>query len=442
MPADSPLSSTFAARATTSVNVRIRLYAMMFLQYFAQGCYLPIMSVYAKDALGFDQAQLGYFQAALAIGPLFAPFVLGQLIDRHFATERVLAAAHLLSGPLMILLFFQTSFAAVALVGSLYSILFVPSQMVTNSLAFHHLKNRGAEFPFVRLWGTIGFILPAWFIEYFLLSGLQGEELDRARGVTLLLAGLTGIILGFYSLTLPHTPPVERRDRAFAPLAVLAMLRQRHFLVLVVVSFFVAMVHQYHWLWNGPFLKSLLRSGGVLGAWEQRISSLGQIGEIAVMACLGMLLARLGFKATMLVGLVSYFARCAVFAVVAALKLPFAAAMTLTCFGEALHGLCFGCFMAVAYIYVDRVAPADIRGSMQSVYGTFVLGLGLFIGGVVGGWVGSWALPTSAAGEDNMLIALSAWTNIWLAGGALAAACVVVFSLGFPRTTLSPSGDG
>ncbi|MEQ8790914.1 MAG: MFS transporter [Pirellulaceae bacterium] len=435
----------------TSASIRTRLCMMMFLQYFVQGCYLPIASVYVQDALGFSSFQLGLFGSALAIGPLFAPFILGQLVDRYFSTEHVLSASHLCGGLVMLALYLSSGFWPVIILGTLYSVLYVPSMMLSNSLAFHHLQRRDREFPIIRLFGTIGFVLPAWLIELWWLAGLEGQELNAARGIAFCFAGVAGLIMGVYSLTLPHTPPNRESRRQFAPLAVVDMLQVRHFAVLVSITFLISIVHKFYFVWNSPFLKDILREGGITGAFEQRISSIGQISEVLVMAGVGLMISRLGFKFTMLIGTLAYLARCLVLATAISIGEPFWLSMGLACFGQALHGLCFGCFLAVAFIFVDKVAPKDIRGSMQNVFGTFVIGLGFLVGGVLAGWVGD-IFTTSEGGETirqsmgivetigmvaqppkDGVVKIRDWPGIWLACGALALLCVLGFAIFFPR---------
>ncbi len=424
---------------------------MMFLQYFAEGCYLPIISVYLQDAFGFDSAELGYVGAALAMGTIVAPVILGQLVDRHIATQHVLSVCHLASGAVMLLLYFQTNVVAVVILGTLYSTLYVPSRMLANSLVFHHLRNPDREFPLIRLWGTIGFIVPAWLIELYWLNGLEGQELSGARGIALAMAGVGGLILGLYSLTLPKTPP-DKSARSFAPGKVVRLLRFRNFLVLVLVTFAIAMAHQFYFVWNSPFIKAILQSGGVGGAWEQRVSSLGQMAEIAVLTAVGIAILRLGFKRVMLIGLLAYLLRCLLFVGAASLGEPFGLVMTIVCVGQVLHGFCFGCFLAVAYMYVDRFSPRDIRGSMQNVYGTLVIGTGFFFGGLFGGWVGD--MFTTDVGQvtvrDKLGISLKAgmmrftsigtsqdqirdWPGIWLSCAVLVVLCLIAFWLLFPR---------
>lgn len=402
-----------------------RLSLMMFLQYFVQGAYLPIASVYVERSLGFTAMQVGIFISALAIGPILAPFLLGQLVDRWFATERVMAVCHIVGGVLMLLLAGQTQVWPVIVLGTVYSILYVPTMMLSNSLAFQHLRNSDMEFPWIRLFGTLGYIVPAYVIESWWLRDLDGLALDRARAFAFVLSGIVGIGMGMYCLSLPRTPPVERKQN-YAPGVVISLLRQQGFLVLVVVSFLIAIVHQFVVAWYGPFLRTILDTGE-WGAWEQRISSYGQVCEIGVLAVLGLMIKRWGFKRTMLLGICAYLLRAVLFALVFMFDIPFMGRLCLAGAGQALHGFCFGCFMAVGYMYVDKVAPADVRGSMQTLYGVFVLSLGFFVGGLIGGVVVDYY--TTGAGTS----AVHDWNRIWLSCTALCVICVVLFAAFFPN---------
>lgn len=448
----------------TETSLKIRLYLMMFIQYFVQGCYLPIITLYLIDALGFSAWQIGVFGSALAVGPLIAPFLFGQIVDRHYSTERVLSFCHFSGGVIMLVLFIQHSFWPVVILGVLYSVLYVPTMMLTNSLTFQHLKDRDKEFPMIRLWGTIGFVVPAWIAEGLFLSQLQGDELNSGRGIVLAMAGVAGLIMALYCLTLPHTPPVKTDKKDLAPGKVLKMLKLRHFLILVIVAFIISIVHKFYFQWNAPFLKAMLGLGHVEGAWEQRISSIGQVFEVLVMAVLGFALKKYGFKTVMLTGLFSYFLRSIIFAYASTIDFSFALVLSLTCLGQAMHGLCFGCFLAAAYIYVDQVSPLDVRGSMQTFFGTFVFGLGMFAGGFISGKIGDFFTSTGTAGlvrtqwqfqtdagvlafvqknlDGDSINLLRDWPGIWLSSAAIALIAILLFWSLFPKiqteTPLAP----
>ena len=425
MTTDDPTSVSPPPRSSGLLFTRLSV--MMFLQYFVQGCYLPIAALYVEQALGFTDRQKGAFIAALAVGPILAPFVIGQLVDRAFSTERVMAFCHLMGGALMLALYFQTGFWPVIVLGTAYSIMYVPTMMLSNSLAFQHLGNSEMEFPWIRLFGTLGFIAPAFLIEPVFLRGLIGTELDEARGVSFALSGIFGIVMSIYCLTLPHTPPVGDEKHKYAPGVVMKMLRQRNFLVIVLVTFLICIAHQYFFVFNSPFLNEILHKADVYTPRELRISSIGQWCEIGVMAILGFVLTRIGYKWTLVLGATAYMLRCLIFSAVFAFDLTFAGSLALAISGQALHGFCFGFFLAVGYMYVDRISPRDVRGSMQNVYGVFFVGIGFFVGGLVGGEVGT-RFTTQVGGVETR-----DWTGIWLSCAALCAVCVVLLMVFFPK---------
>lgn len=430
MKLESPGTSVGVAHGTvtphSSVALLSRLSVMMFLQYFVQGCYLPIAALYVDQTLGFTAGQVGFFVAALSVGPILAPFAIGQIVDRAFATERVMAVCHLAGGGLMLALYYETRVWPVMVLGTLYSVLYVPTMMLSNSLAFQHLKNSDMEFPRIRLFGTLGFICPAFIIESWWLRGLEGAALAQARGVAFALSGILGIVMAIYCLTLPHTPPPRHERRTYAPGVVMSMLRQRDFFVIVTVTFGICIAHQYFFVFNSLFLRDILDSGGWASAAEQRISSIGQWCEIGVMAVLGFMLRKWGYKRTLIVGASAYMLRFLLFALVFGLEMPFAGRLALAGLGQALHGFCFGCFLAVGYMYVDRISPADVRGSMQNIYGVFFVSIGFFVGGLVGAAVGDWfTVVVDGTRVRN-------WTGIWASGTVLCAACVLALMVFFP----------
>jgi nucleoside transporter len=424
----SQLAAETSPVAATPPAVRRKLAGMMFLQYFMQGAYLTIVSMYMKNALHFTDDQIGWFMAAMGVGPVLAPFIVGQLVDRMYPTERVLAVCHLLGGVVMIAIYYQTQFVPVIVLGTIYSVLYVPTTMLTNSMAFHHLKNRDREFPMVRVCGTIGFIVPSWLILFYFLKGLEGDALNRAQGIAFVVAGVAGLVMAGYCLLLPHTPPVPRGSGQFAPGVVIRLMKRLDFAVLFAVSFVIAAVHNYFFVWNSPQVHELLDRHG----WADRtqaFTTIGQITEILAMALLAPAIAKLGYKRTMVLGAIAYALRCVAFSQASSPDLGFGAGLALATFGQALHGFCFAFFLAAAFIYIDRAAPSDVKGSLQTIYGVFVLGMGFVVGGIWGGRMGDLFShgPKGAKVYD--------WSPLWLWCAATAAICAVALALFFPRST-------
>jgi nucleoside transporter len=416
----------------TPPAVKRKLCALMFLQYFVQGAYLTIVADYLVSALGFSEEQKGSFIAAISVGPILAPLFVGQLVDRWFATDRVLAVFHFIAGLLMLALYRQTEFGPVVALGTLYSVVYVPTTMLTNSLTFHHLRDGNREFPLVRVWGTIGFIVPAWLIEFYFLRGLQGAELDQARSIVFAVSGVGGIITSLFCFLLPYTPPSGEASGKFAPGVVFSLLKRREFAVLFGVSFFIAMAHQYYFNFNATLVKQVLTRGNHAD-WTARFMTISQIMEIGAMALLAPAVARLGFKRVMLIGASCYALRCVLLAGAATWDLSIVGAYVVAGAGQALHGFCFGFFLAAAFMYLDQASPPDIKGSMQTVYGVLVVGLGMVLGGVWGGWMGT--RFTTGGGATTVY----QWSPIWLWCAVLAAVCTLVLAVAFPKSKTKQS---
>ncbi|MHC4994624.1 MAG: MFS transporter [Planctomycetota bacterium] len=407
---------------SSPLSLRVRLSAMMFMQYFTQGCYLPVASLYLKDHLKFTSWQLGLFGSAVAFGAVLAPFISGQLADRYFRTERFIAFSHLVAGTCMGLIKFSGNANVILFLAFAYSLLYVPTISLTNMMCFRNLKRVDYEFPRARVWGTIGFITPLWLFDIYWFTPLLGDpvKLAEARGDTFLLSGITAYLMAVYCLTLPATPPKRDAIVKFAPAEAFQLLGNRAFLTILLVSFPIAAVHKFHFVWNTPFLKK----AGVAENWIGRATSIGQIFEIGVMIALGFFISRLGFKKTILLGIGAYVARNSLFAL-----LPYPAVAIVA---QALHGFCFACFFAASFMLVDRLAPRDSRASVQTTYGVIALGVGAFAGGWFAGSIGDLFSQEVVNANTGVAETVYNYTNIWLSAAVVSVVSFLYFALCFP----------
>jgi nucleoside transporter len=350
-----------------------RLSAMMFLEYVIWGSWLPLLALYLGDVLGFTGGEIGLVFATQAVASVFALFVGGQLADRWLPTERVLALSHLAGGAAMLALAAVRSFWPFFGVMLAYQLVFVPTLSLTNAVAFHHLKDAQRDFGGVRLWGTIGWIAASWpFV--FILGGKTGSDLEAALGSIFTVAAAASFALAAFCLALPRTPPAAGRPNA--PLEAMKLLAVPAFLLLFVVTFLDAVVHQGYFQWTSPFLKH----AGLAENWIMPAMSIGQVAEIVTMASLGWFLTRLGWRLTMTLGILAHAVRFAVY-----------------CLGEPLwlmvginvvHGFCYAFFFASVYIFVDEHFPRDSRASAQGLFNLLILGVGPFAGSLLWGWLG------------------------------------------------------
>jgi nucleoside transporter len=344
---------------------KLRLFVMMALQFFVWGAWLPLVWPY-MSAIGFTGTQQAWIGSAFAIASIVGIFFSNQFADRNFAAERFLAFSHLVGGLAMLGLWFTRDFGAFFALMLVHSLFYVPTISVTNAIAFAHLRDPKHEFGPVRMGGTIGWIVASWPL-YFLLQGVEDEALVTAQASIFLVSGGAGLALAAYSLLLPHTPPKPAESAAdtFAWLKAGRLLALPYVLILFAVTFVDATIHAGYFKLTGGFLGAIEFDQ----EWIMPIMSLGQIAEILTMAVLGLVLAKLGWRTTMVLGVLGHAARFAVFAF-------FPENGTLVVAVQVLHGICYAFFFATVYIFVDSTFPKDVRSSAQGWFNLLILGLG------------------------------------------------------------------
>jgi len=369
-----------------------RLSLMMFLQYAVWGAWLPLAARYlsastAEGGLGFSGGEIGMILGlAGSIGAIAAPFIAGQIADRYFSTERCLACLLVAGGIIKWYTAAQTGFGAWLWLSIAYSVVYMPTLALSNSLAFAHLEDETRQFGKVRVWGTIGWIAASWAFPMIwlqtglsfrwmppFLSGTDVPQVTARLADALRFSGMISFGYAAYCLSLPRTPPRRDAVEKLAFAKAFALLRRPSFALVVAASLPVSVVHQIYFLQAGPFLSHLGLRDSEIGP----AMTIGQASEILVMAGLGWLLRNLGFRTVLATGAGAYFVRYLVWS--SDLPVPLLVA------SQALHGLCYACFFASAYIYVDKLAPRDVRHSAQTVFGILILGGGPVIGGWLSG---------------------------------------------------------
>ena len=405
-----------------------RLWLMMVLEFVIWGAWLPLIWGYmgatvADGGLGFSGAQIAWVGSAFAIASIVGIFFSSQFADRTFAAEKFLAVSHFVGGLAILGMYWAKDFPAFFGLMLVHSLLYVPTISVCNSLAFTHMKNAEKEFGLVRMGGTIGWILAAWPL-FFLLEGKTGVAATTAKANIFLVAGIASLILAAYSLTLPHTPPNRAAGGGgLAWLKACKDLSKPFLLVLFVVTFIDSVIHNGYFLLAGNFLGDKA-AAGIPQQWIMPVMSIGQVAEIATMAILGGVLARLGWKTTMILGILGHAARFAVFAL-----MPQNQAMIVAV--QVLHGICYAFFFATLYIFIDAAFPKDVRSSAQSLFNLLVLGLGdlaakwlfiplqsqLTVDGVID-YRTLFLVPTGMAIAAAALLAVAFWPPATLATAA------------------------
>ncbi len=371
--------------------IRFKLFLMMVLQFFIWGAWLPLIFSYLPS-LQFSPSQQSWILNAFPIAAIVGMFFSNQFADRNFSAERFLAFSHLVGGLAMLGLAYTQSFWPFFALMMIHCLLYVPTISITNSIAFANMKDAQEEFGLVRMGGTIGWILAAWPFTFILVdwskvnaanahgivnwlgtvfgSGLTGEALQRGTTWTFIVSGVASLVLAAFSLTLPHTPPKpsSKGSESLALLEALSLLKHPFVLVLWLVTLVDAFVHNCYFNWTGTFLGSI----GIPGNWIMPVMSIGQVAEILTMFILGAALKRLGWRATMTIGILGHAARFAVFAFLPEMRGLIIAV-------NILHGICYAFFFATVYIFVDEYFPKNVRASAQGLFNVMILGVGALV---------------------------------------------------------------
>lgn len=435
-------------------SVLIKLSVMMFLEFFIWGAWLPnSFSFFAETGLNFSSWEQFGLNIAFPVSAIIGMFFGNQFVDRNFAAEKFLAFSHLVGG-LALLGFGGLAWQAFQGVDpkvqnywlyfgcmAIHCFFFVPTISVTNSIAFANISNAQKDFGKVRLWGTIGWIAAAWPFIFILVdwskvpamaaaggfvnwlgtafaTGLTGQALNQGRSWTFLTAGIASLLLAAFSLTLPHTPPkpAKQGESSLAWLEAMAYLRYPYIFVLFVVTFIDATVHDGFFLFAFDYLKHV----HVPANWVQAAMSVGQIAEIVTMAFLAIVLKKLGWRYTMVLGILGHTVRFAVFAF---FPNPYAAVAV-----NVLHGICYAFFFATLYILVDEVFPKDARTSAQGLFNFLILGMGPIVGRFL------WPAITKAnspEGSVNYPVVL-----LYPSGAALLAAVILLLFFHPPKVNV------
>ena len=371
---------------------------MMVLEFFIWGAWLPLIFGYLPS-LGFTPVQQSWVLIAFPLAAIAGLFFSNQFADRNFAAEKFLAFSHLVGGFAMLGLAFTKSFWPFFGLMLTHCLFYVPTLSITNSIAFANMKDSQKEFGLVRMGGTLGWILAAWPFTFILVdwskvhaanpegfvnwlgsvlsSGLTGGALQSATSWTFIVAGTASLVLAGFSLFLPPTPPKKAGEGAGEKLAwleALKLLKYPFVLVLWGVTLLDSFIQNAYFNWTGFFLGTAREAGGVgiPGNWIMPVMSLGQVAEILTMFVLGATLKRLGWRTTMMVGVLGHAARFATYAF-------FPGHPELIILVQALHGICYAFFFATVYIFVDAHFPKDARASAQGLFNVMILGMGALL---------------------------------------------------------------
>ncbi len=404
--------SVLAQAETLSLDLRIPLSIMNFLEYAIWGAWYVVLAQYLF-ALNFNGKQIGSIYATMSLGAIVTPMFVGAVADKYFPSEYVMAVLHLIGAGLLYWMAHIRTPRKFYWVTLLYALAYAPTLALSNSIIFANSQSGVEDFPTVRVLGTIGWIAANLFLKVLLKPG------EPVNNRPILLAAALSLILGVYSFFLPYTPPKPDAE-AFPFVKALSLLQDPSFAVFFGVSFLITIALAFYYSFTSLFLEQRV---GVRPGNVGPLMTIGQWVEIFFMLTLSWFIKNWGVQAVLIIGMAAWGVRYGIFA----LGRPF----PLILFGLALHGICFDFFFGTGFIYVDQRAPKDIVNSGQALYTALTYGLGMYLGTEASGWVNRWATRETLDPATGEKVRVIDWTRFWLVPCVGVLICLAVFVLFF-----------
>ena len=382
-------------------KTNIVLSSMMFLQYFIWGAWYVTMGSFMSKYLGASGLQIGAAYSALAIATMISPFFVGMIADRFFPAQKIMGALHIVGALLLFLASQITNNTVFYWVILGYSLAYMPTMALSNSVAFRQMTDIGKQFPPIRVFGTVG-----WVVSGFMISLLGIEQTP----MTFYMAAIASGLLGIYSFFLPDTPPVKTTTtsaKSVFGVDAFVLFKDKPYLIFFIAAIFVCIPLSFYFGFANLFLNQLGMSN-VAGKMV-----MGQISEALFILVIPFFFNRIGVKKMLLIGMTAWILRYLCFAFG-----DMGTGMWMLLTGIILHGVCYDFFFVTGYMYTEKKSNERIKSASQGLFTFVTYGLGMFIGT----WFSGFVTTYYSTGQDEYL-----WRNIWLVPAFIAVAVLACF---------------
>jgi nucleoside transporter len=377
-------------------HLRVRLSVMQFVQYFIWGSWFVTIGTYLLKTFNFSGAEVGLVYSSPGMAAMIMPWLLGVIADRYMSLQKLLAILHFTGALLMVWASTQTTFASFFPIILIYSFTYQPTFALTSSLCFHHLSDGQTGYPKLRLWGTTG-----WIVGGMIVSFLSWE----LTKTPLLLSAGASIVLSFYCMTLPDTPPKGSKEDKHM---VYELVKNKSLLFLMAMAFLITIPTSFYYTFTNSFITDLGFS------YPAAKMSIGQMSEIFVMIIVAFLLRKFGIKKIILIGFLIWGLRYLLFA------LSDKNTEWLVWIGVFMHGFAY-CFAGLSVqIFVNTLAAPQVRSTAQGIYSFVVNGLGTMVGSLLAGWIVQYS---TEGGHVE-------WKYVWIFASLMGFGSAVLFWLG------------
>jgi nucleoside transporter len=387
-----------------NTTVRFQLSAMMFMEFFIWGSWYVTMGTYMGDHLHSTGVQIGAAYSALAIATMISPFFVGMIADRFFAAQKIMGVLHLVGAVLLYLTTTITDNTMFYWVILVYSLVYMPTIALSNSVAFFQMNDPGRQFPWIRVFGTLG-----WIAAGFMIDGLGIGK----SSATFYMAALVSAGLGLFSFVLPNVPPKGKTEGAAAKALgtdAFVMFADKPYLIFFIAAVLVCIPLSFYYGFANPFLNEV----GMQNPTGKM--TMGQMSEAVFILAIPFLFNRIGVKNMLLLGMGAWLLRYICFAYGDS-----GSGLWMLYAGIILHGICYDFFFVTGYMYTEKKAGEKIKNAAQGLFTFATYGLGMFMGT----WVSGYVVDRYVTGGGHN------WTGIWMVPAYIAIAVLIYFLLFF-----------
>lgn len=400
--------------------LKIRLTVMNFLQFFVWGSWLTSLGVYLGRELHFEGGQIAGIFSTMGIAAIIMPTLLGIVADRFVNAERLLSLCHLAGGIIMFTLAGTTNYDNFFWLILLYNMMFMPTLNLSNSVAYNSLKSNGLDvvkdFPPIRVWGTVGFIIAMWFVD------LNGWTSNINQ---LYLAGTVSIVYGLYALSLPPCRPDKKAEKksfwSMIGFDAFHLLKEKRMLIFFIFSMLLGAALQITNTFGQPFLSDFAANPSYQDTFAVShpgiLTSVSQISEALFILAIPFFLRRFGIKTVMMMSMAAWVFRFGLFGI----GDPGSGFIFLL-LSMIVYGMAFDFFNVSGSLFVEQETDSHIRSSAQGLFVLMTNGIGTIIGTKASGWVVDYF--TNAGGAKD-------WTSIWFAFALYALVLLIAFAILF-----------
>jgi nucleoside transporter len=367
---------------------KIQLSLMMFLQFFIQGSWYVTMGTYMGKTLHFTGIQIGLAYSTAAIAAIISPVIMGMIADRFFSANKVLSFLNIIGAILLFWISKINNFSLFFPILLLYSICFMPTMSLTNSISFANLNNPNKEFSRIRLFGSIG-----WICAGLLISILDLEVFS----VPFVIGAGISLLAGFYALLLPYKTPLTSAKkstvRQLLGFDAFKLTKEKSFLVLLIFSSLICIPLAFY----DSFTNLYIIDQGISNA--AAAMSLGQAAEVIFLFIFPFLFTKLHYKGSIVAAILAWIIMYGFFVLGA-----YTGSTVFLYLVLPLHGFCFTFFFVSGQLYVNEKSPDSLKNSAQGLITFATYGVGKYIGTLIAGNIVSY----------NTIESSYHWISIWM----------------------------